>query len=396
MMAVIAAFCIADSASAQNVVINAVELDPSDLTAQTSKYARRDRLGQPCALVKVAVVADDVNFHGDVVGEPVHVGAEYWVYMINGSKQLRISCPLFKTETIFFPSYSIPELEGEHTYVVDLSLPQSTPQWGTLYLNVIPSESKVFVNNKEIEVVNGIATKPLRPGHYTFRVESEGYKTTEGKFIIEKDKTMQRNIKLYSVANLKVHAFRGPNGKYGFKDPNNKVVVKPAYDKVFGAANVFWATKKGKYGMIDQQGTELSGCDFDEVLTSRVDGIFIVSQGGKYGVMNSNGWLTVPCILDKISTTSSELMVGVMDGQYGLIDANGELVIPCENEEITDFHDGMAGIKHKGKCGFVNTEGLLVIPFKYEGISHFSGGMARVNLDGTHIYINKNGEVIEM
>lgn len=372
-------------------IINAVVSDPSDLTAASGENLRRDLSGRPCALVKVSVIADDVKFTGNIV-DTLSRGSEYWVYMTEGVKELRISSSLFKTTRIYFPDYDIPELKPEQTYLVDLSVPRN--QGALLIMKVIPADSRVFIDGKEVEVTDGVAMHPCRVGKHSYSVQAQGYKTDDGKFSITDKKNLNTTVKLKAVTNIKVSPFWSPAGKIGFRDQNGKTVVKPEYDKVMPSADIFWVIKKGKYGMIDQQGELLAQCAYDNVLTSKVDGLFIVCQDGKYGVINSYGWQTIPCMLDKISTTSTDLMVGIMDGQFGLISTDGELVIPCDNEEITDFFDGMAGIRRNGKCGFINTDGELVIPMIYDGVTHFSGGVARVTLDGSYDYIDKTGKSV--
>ena len=63
-------------AMAQDAVVRSFEAAPMDVTAQ--QYSRLDRNGVKCALVKVQVIAADVRFQGNVMGD-VHLssGLEY-------------------------------------------------------------------------------------------------------------------------------------------------------------------------------------------------------------------------------------------------------------------------------------------------------------------------------
>lgn len=386
--------CSAIVCQAQNAVINAVEPNPSDMTASYAATSRKDLAGKPCALVKVSVMAEDVTFAGNVVKDVPRKGAEYWVYMTEGTKQLQISSSKFKTLKINFPDYGIDALKGEQVYCIDISLPTNANEGAAFELTVTPANARVFIDGKLMEVSdNGLVGTYLTAGSHKYHIEAEGYKDADGTIKME-NKLLKKAVKLYSLEKLRVHHFRALNGKIGFKDQNDNIVTKAEFDKVIPAGSVFWVTKKGKYGMVNEQGVVVAQPNYDSVSATPTDGIFIVGQNGKYGVVNPNGWLTVPCMLDKISATSSSMLVGVMDGQFGLIDASGELIIPCENEEITDFFDGMAGIRKDGKCGFINTNGEIVIPCKYDGVSHFSGGMARVVEDGNAFFIDKQGNKV--
>ncbi len=70
------------SAAAQKAEVESFEPAPMDVTAQ--QYARLDLHGEKCALVKVSVVAPNVTFQGNVMGDVQKRGSEYWVYLTSG------------------------------------------------------------------------------------------------------------------------------------------------------------------------------------------------------------------------------------------------------------------------------------------------------------------------
>lgn len=379
----------AQGAANERVKVDAVYLDPNDLTAQRNPV--KDLNGDPTALIIINVMTDDLTFAGDTV--KVNKGVnEYRVYMPGGTKYLTIASSKFKPHRFFFPDYNISQLDPGCVYKIDLTMPST--QTYIVTIRVLPVEATVLIDDKKVDNVDGVAMKLCEIGKHTYTVEAPGYESATNQFTVT-DKKVVMNVRLKAVGAVKVSPFRGPNGKMGFRDQNNKTVVKPEFDKVMPSGNLFWVTKAGKFGMVDEQGTILAKCTYDNVLTSKVSGLFIVSKDGKYGVVNSTGWETIPCMLDKVSTTSADVMVGVMDGLFGLISRDGNLVIPCVNEEITDFHDGLAGIRRDGKCGFINTDGDVVIDLIYDGVSHFSGGIARVMRDGGQEYIDKQGKPVD-
>ena len=75
------------SAQAQKAVVESFGAT-NDLSAQ--KYSRDDLNGRKCALVKVQVIAQDVTFQGNVMGDVKEQSGEYWVYMTDGTKQLKV------------------------------------------------------------------------------------------------------------------------------------------------------------------------------------------------------------------------------------------------------------------------------------------------------------------
>lgn len=116
----------AGMAVAQEATVKRVELNPMDLSGK--KYQRLDLNGEPCALVKVEVLANDVEFSGNVIEPVEHRTGEYWVYMVQGTKMLRINSGSFLPLMINFTDYDINGLGPNLTYMVTLSLPGFNPQ----------------------------------------------------------------------------------------------------------------------------------------------------------------------------------------------------------------------------------------------------------------------------
>lgn len=89
---------------------------PMDLTAATS--GRKDLNGQYCALIKVSFDESDANFRGNIVGDVALHTNEYWVYMTEGTKHVRISIPGAETLTVNFGKFGIPHLKSKMTYAL--------------------------------------------------------------------------------------------------------------------------------------------------------------------------------------------------------------------------------------------------------------------------------------
>ncbi len=191
--------------TAQQLKIESVTLDPVDLTAQTEM--RKDLNGVPCALVKVRLTLGGALFSGNVVGEVKNHVGEYYVYMTDGSKELRLKQERVKPLAIYFPDYQIPELASGATYVVDLSVPESlwtgpvAPKkeiYNYLLLHVIPADAKVFVDGQERSVMGGESSVLLNEGVHTVRVEASGYLTAEETVTIA-DRKVEKTINLRST-----------------------------------------------------------------------------------------------------------------------------------------------------------------------------------------------------
>lgn len=73
---------------AQDVKVLGFYQQPMDLTAGT--YPRYDLNNEACALIKVVVVSPDVVFEGNIVGNIEFKTNEYWVYVSNNTRQLKV------------------------------------------------------------------------------------------------------------------------------------------------------------------------------------------------------------------------------------------------------------------------------------------------------------------
>ena len=113
-----AVLCGAVGAVGQEAVVKGFDAAPMDLSAQ--QYARQDRNGVKCALVKVQVIAADVRFQGNVMGDVRQEPGEYWVYMTDGTKFFKILSSSFLPLMYHFPE----PLQSGVTYQLTLQAPQ--------------------------------------------------------------------------------------------------------------------------------------------------------------------------------------------------------------------------------------------------------------------------------
>lgn len=103
-------------AFAQELSIKSMCESSNDLAART--LPRKDLNGIECALLKVQIVGQGVTFSGNVMGDVEYKGNEYWVYMPNGSKRLKISHPDCLPVEVVFENYGIGKVQGKTTYVL--------------------------------------------------------------------------------------------------------------------------------------------------------------------------------------------------------------------------------------------------------------------------------------
>lgn len=109
------------AAVGQQLEVGSLELDGGDLSAQYVK--RLDGNGAICALLKVATMAQNPQFHGNLVGKVEKREGYYWVYMTvenPASRDIRISSDNYLPMKVTFSDYGVRALAGGCTYVLTL------------------------------------------------------------------------------------------------------------------------------------------------------------------------------------------------------------------------------------------------------------------------------------
>ena len=151
------------------------------------------------------------------------------------------------------------------------------------------------------------------------------------------------------------------NGKWGYADKNNKVVISAKYDEAY---------------------------EFCEALAA-------VCLNEKWGFIDNNGRVVIPFVYEEVDESggfSEGLAAVCLDDKWGYIDKRGNEAIPFEYDWVRLFSEGLAAVCLDDKWGFVDKSGNVVIPFKYDNAYFFSNDRAEVELDGKRCYVDRNGK----
>lgn len=124
------ALIIALGTKAQKLTVDFFKASPKDISASQSR--RVDLNGKPCALIKVQLLTQDIVFEGNVVKPVEYKGGEYWVYMTDGSRELRINHQVAKPEFVplhvTFAEYGIDRVQSLSTYELNLIIESGFPK----------------------------------------------------------------------------------------------------------------------------------------------------------------------------------------------------------------------------------------------------------------------------
>ena len=173
-------FAAISSALAQKLTVESFKLAGSDLTAQTQP--RKDLNNRNCALIKVGLGLQGVQFEGSIMGNVENKTGEYWVYMPQGNRLLKMKHANYAPVMVTFADYGVEKLESNRTYelVVTASSGVQAEQKQKLTIRYTPSSATVLVDNKMVKGKNGVAQTTLPVGQHSFVVACDGYESEEG------------------------------------------------------------------------------------------------------------------------------------------------------------------------------------------------------------------------
>jgi len=180
LLSIILFFATISSAIAQKLTVESFKLASSDLTAQTQP--RKDLNNRNCALIKVGLGLQGVQFEGSIIGNVENKTGEYWVYMPQGNRMLKVKHTNYAPVMVNFADYGVEKVESNRTYelVVTASGGMQSEQKQKLTIRYTPSSATVLVDNKMVKGMNGVARTTLPIGQHSYIVACDGYDSEEG------------------------------------------------------------------------------------------------------------------------------------------------------------------------------------------------------------------------
>ena len=168
---------------AQKLTVSSFEVSQGDILARTAATCRYDTNDKYCALIKVGIALDGVEFEcSGGVRDVVKKTGEYWVYIPQNNSKLRILHKNYTPLEINFYDYGIGKVQSGVTYVLTLIKPitATTQQKQVLLIRYTPSSATVLVDNKMVKGSNGVAKTTMPVGQHSYVVFCDGYESEEG------------------------------------------------------------------------------------------------------------------------------------------------------------------------------------------------------------------------
>ena len=203
LLSLVLLFAAISSAIAQKLTVESFKLASSDLTAQTQP--RKDLNDKNCALIKVGLGLQGVQFEGSIMGNVENKTGEYWVYMPQGNRMLKVKHANYAPVMVTFADYGMEKVESNRTYELTITASGNVvgpvDAGGNFYaLTVSPKDAKVSIDGVlQSSSLDGEYSAMLPYGSHTYKVEAGGYISKSGSFTISNSDMTPINVSLVSA-----------------------------------------------------------------------------------------------------------------------------------------------------------------------------------------------------
>ena len=191
------------AAFSQKLLVESFKLAENDISAQTQP--RKDLNDRNCALVKVLYVGEIVDIEGNVVKPIVKRSNEFWIYMPQNSRQIKIVARNYIPMMITFEDYGIEKLKSSKTYVLTIVKPhdsyETVDAGGNFYaISVQPRNAVVTIDGIQLNVSSDGEYSAMLPyGIHTYKVEAGGYISKSGSFSVSSGDMTPISVSLVSA-----------------------------------------------------------------------------------------------------------------------------------------------------------------------------------------------------
>ncbi|MDP4208103.1 MAG: WG repeat-containing protein [Bacteroidota bacterium] len=231
-------------------------------------------------------------------------------------------------------------------------------------------------------------SEPIDKSFKTFEKQNKwGVKDQQGRVIIKPKYDLLAFVRSGII-------YAKLQGKKGLIDLNEKIVIPfGKYNEIYSFQNGRAIVKKNKLsGVIDQNAKEIVPCIYKSADYFRFNLCNVTNIHNKQGIIDISGAVVVPIIYDKlIDMWDVGMLKAKKNGKWGCIDYHNEELIEFNYDFITRPSNEMIAVKQKNKFGLYNIYGIQVFPCVYDTIYSFSNGKAAVIKEGKWGYILLNG-----
>lgn len=258
------------SVNAQKLSIESFKILDGDLSARTSP--REDLNGKNCALLKIWTLDNLVEIQGNNIGAVTQKdGGEKWIYLTNGSREVKLFLDRHLPIELKFNDYGIKELKSNVTYLLVLTedggrpIISSTPD-ESLKIKEYPAKDEFELGLSYLKGLNGHKIDYAKAKNFLFPSADKGngdaqyYLSLMYSSGIGVDKNPQEAVRwlIKAADNMQIDALRELGKRY----VEGRDIEK---DEVLGTFMTSMAADRGNATAMNDMGYYYSkGIAFDQ------------------------------------------------------------------------------------------------------------------------------------
>lgn len=148
-----------------------------NLSDGSAFHAPMDAEGHPCGLIKVRTDNSELQFKGDIVGDVDNKINEYWVYIPQSCKQIKVIHPNFMPLMIPFSDYGI-DISSKATYVLTLEETKYKKEKSGVTIKVNPWDADLYIDDVSVDNLSGSGLYQLylSKGEHICKLSKSGYR----------------------------------------------------------------------------------------------------------------------------------------------------------------------------------------------------------------------------
>lgn len=203
------ALLVAGHVTAQELTVKSFSLATNEIISRQNQ--RLDLAGQPCALLKIQMIDQLEKVEGNVVGKIIDHGNEKWVYVTDGTKQLRLHPKNHLSFMLVTTDHGVDHMEGNRVYELRLtgnSQQGNTVQTDYAYLKlwIEPKNALVTIdgNPSEIDPEDGSLNEVLRFGQHVIVAQAPGYRTRTDTIDFRAEQTMRITLERQAATTVTI------------------------------------------------------------------------------------------------------------------------------------------------------------------------------------------------
>ncbi|MBW2108955.1 MAG: WG repeat-containing protein [Deltaproteobacteria bacterium] len=200
------------------------------------------------------------------------------------------------------------------------------------------------------------------------------------------------------------------DGKWGYRDEDNTVVIAPRYvvAGAFSPEGIAAVADETSWAYINERGNiVIRPFIYDNGPDYFREGLARYQSAGKLGFFDKSGCVVIPAQFDFAlpfheglaaycvgctcaSAGEHKMMQG---GKWGFMDRSGETVILPRFDAARSFSEGLAAVRMGKRWGYISKKGEFAIEPKFENALDFKNQRALVAYGGQWLQIDTQGKM---